>query len=176
MLAGVPCSACNGHRLKPESLAVTLHRRNIGELVDLAITESLQFFESVPVRDATHANGLDREIAAPILKEVRERLRFLVDVGLDYLTLGRAAESLSGGEAQRIRLATQIGSRLVGVLYILDEPSIGLHQRDNTRLLATLEQLRDLGQHRHRRGTRRGNDARRRPPPRHGTWRGQAWW
>jgi excinuclease ABC subunit A len=85
------------------------------------------------------------EIAAPILKEVRERLRFLVDVGLDYLTLGRSAESLSGGEAQRIRLATQIGSRLVGVLYILDEPSIGLHQRDNARLLATLEQLRDLG-------------------------------
>ena len=89
--------------------------------------------------------GLDAEIAGPILKEVRERLRFLVDVGLDYLTLGRAAESLSGGEAQRIRLATQIGSRLVGVLYILDEPSIGLHQRDNARLLATLEQLRDLG-------------------------------
>ena len=89
--------------------------------------------------------GLDPEIAGPILKEVRERLRFLVDVGLDYLTLGRAAESLSGGEAQRIRLATQIGSRLVGVLYILDEPSIGLHQRDNARLLATLEQLRDLG-------------------------------
>ncbi len=144
MLA-VPCSACNGHRLKPESLAVTVHDRNIGEVVDLAITESLQFFESVPIKDATHANGLDHEIAAPILKEVRERLRFLVDVGLDYLTLGRAAESLSGGEAQRIRLATQIGSRLVGVLYILDEPSIGLHQRDNSRLLATLEQLRDLG-------------------------------
>ncbi len=89
--------------------------------------------------------GLDADIAGPILKEVRERLRFLVDVGLDYLTLGRAAESLSGGEAQRIRLATQIGSRLVGVLYILDEPSIGLHQRDNARLLATLRQLRDLG-------------------------------
>src|SRR5476651_68178 len=89
--------------------------------------------------------GLDPEIAGPILKEVRERLRFLDDVGLEYLTLNRSAESLSGGEAQRIRLATQIGSRLVGVLYILDEPSIGLHQRDNARLLATLEQLRDLG-------------------------------
>jgi excinuclease ABC subunit A len=144
MLA-VPCSVCNGHRLKPESLAVTVNNRNIGEVVDLPITESLEFFESVPVKSEKRANGLDPEIAAPILKEVRERLRFLVDVGLDYLTLGRAAESLSGGEAQRIRLATQIGSRLVGVLYILDEPSIGLHQRDNTRLLATLEQLRDLG-------------------------------
>ncbi len=144
MLA-VPCADCHGHRLKPESLAVTIATRNIGEVVDLAITESLAFFEQVPIKDATHANGLDPEIAGPILKEVRERLRFLVDVGLDYLTLGRSAESLSGGEAQRIRLATQIGSRLVGVLYILDEPSIGLHQRDNTRLLNTLIQLRDLG-------------------------------
>ncbi|HXT48885.1 MAG TPA: excinuclease ABC subunit UvrA, partial [Gemmatimonadaceae bacterium] len=115
-----------------------------GDVVELPITEALTFFESVPVR-ANGLPGLDPEIAGPILKEVRERLRFLVDVGLDYLTLGRAAESLSGGEAQRIRLATQIGSRLVGVLYILDEPSIGLHQRDNARLLATLRQLRDLG-------------------------------
>jgi excinuclease ABC subunit A len=144
MLA-VPCSDCAGQRLKPESLAVTIAGRNIGAVVDLPITESLSFFETVPVRGEGRANGLDTEIAAPILKEVRERLRFLVDVGLDYLTLGRSAESLSGGEAQRIRLATQIGSRLVGVLYILDEPSIGLHQRDNARLLATLEQLRDLG-------------------------------
>ena len=111
----------------------------------MAITESLAFFENIPVRGNGRVTGLDVEIAGPILKEVRERLRFLVDVGLDYLTLGRSAESLSGGEAQRIRLATQIGSRLVGVLYILDEPSIGLHQRDNARLLATLEQLRDLG-------------------------------
>ena len=144
MLA-VPCSTCEGQRLKPESLAVTIDGRNIGTLVDLPITESLAFFEQVPVKGQGRANGLDPEIAGPILKEVRERLRFLVDVGLDYLTLGRSAESLSGGEAQRIRLATQIGSRLVGVLYILDEPSIGLHQRDNARLLATLEQLRDLG-------------------------------
>ena len=144
MLA-VPCSECHGQRLKPESLAVTIAGRNIGALVDLAITESLEFFDNVPVRGEGRPIGLDAEIAGPILKEVRERLRFLVDVGLDYLTLGRSAESLSGGEAQRIRLATQIGSRLVGVLYILDEPSIGLHQRDNARLLATLEQLRDLG-------------------------------
>jgi excinuclease ABC subunit A len=144
MLA-VPCSDCNGQRLKPESLAVTIDGRNIGTLVDMPITESLSFFDTVPVKGEDRANGLDPEIAGPILKEVRERLRFLVDVGLDYLTLGRSAESLSGGEAQRIRLATQIGSRLVGVLYILDEPSIGLHQRDNARLLATLEQLRDLG-------------------------------
>ncbi|CAN5739610.1 excinuclease ABC subunit UvrA [soil metagenome] len=144
MLA-VPCSACEGHRLKPESLAVTIDGRNIGQVTDFAITEALSFFEHIPIKDKDHVVGLDVEIAGPILKECRERLRFLVDVGLDYLTLGRSAESLSGGEAQRIRLATQIGSRLVGVLYILDEPSIGLHQRDNARLLGTLEQLRDLG-------------------------------
>jgi excinuclease ABC subunit A len=112
--------------------------------VQLSITEAQSFFENVPVR-GNGKPGVDPEIAAPILKEVRERLRFLNDVGLEYLTLGRSAESLSGGEAQRIRLATQIGSRLVGVLYILDEPSIGLHQRDNARLLNTLRQLRDLG-------------------------------
>ena len=139
-----PCDACGGARLKPESLAVTIQDRNVGELVEMSIAESLRFFEALPVRE-NGKPGLDPEIAGPILKEVRERLRFLVNVGLDYLTLGRAAESLSGGEAQRIRLATQIGSRLVGVLYILDEPSIGLHQRDNARLLATLGQLRDLG-------------------------------
>ena len=140
----VACSECKGHRLKRESLSVTVQDRNIGEVVELPVTETLAFFERIPLRENGRP-GLDPEIAGPILKEVRERLRFLVDVGLDYLTLGRAAESLSGGEAQRIRLATQIGSRLVGVLYILDEPSIGLHQRDNARLLATLEQLRDLG-------------------------------
>jgi excinuclease ABC subunit A len=144
MLA-VPCSDCHGQRLKPESLAVTVHGANIGTVTEMPITESLEFFERIPVRGEGRITGLDAEIAGPILKEVRERLRFLVDVGLDYLTLGRSAESLSGGEAQRIRLATQIGSRLVGVLYILDEPSIGLHQRDNARLLATLVQLRDLG-------------------------------
>ncbi len=140
----VPCNECGGRRLKREALAVTVNDRNIGEIVELAVTEALAFFDSIPLR-LDGRPGLDAEIAGPILKEVRERLRFLADVGLDYLTLGRSAESLSGGEAQRIRLATQIGSRLVGVLYILDEPSIGLHQRDNARLIATLEQLRDLG-------------------------------
>ncbi len=139
-----PCAACGGRRLKPESLAVTIDSRNIGEVAEMAISDALAFFDQVPIRDRA-VPGLDPAVAGPILKEVRERLRFLVDVGLEYLTLGRAAESLSGGEAQRIRLATQIGSRLVGVLYILDEPSIGLHQRDNARLLRTLEQLRDLG-------------------------------
>jgi excinuclease ABC subunit A len=139
-----PCTQCLGKRLKKESLAVTVHGRSLGDLVDEPITEALAFFDGVPVR-APGRPGLDPGIAGPILKEVRERLRFLVDVGLDYLTLNRSAESLSGGEAQRIRLATQIGSRLVGVLYILDEPSIGLHQRDNARLLATLMRLRDLG-------------------------------
>ena len=140
----VPCSDCGGRRLKREALSVTVQGKSIGDVVEYAVTEALQFFEHIPIRRDGNP-GLDPEIAGPILKEVRERLRFLVDVGLDYLTLGRAAESLSGGEAQRIRLATQIGSRLVGVLYILDEPSIGLHQRDNARLLSTLEQLRDLG-------------------------------
>jgi excinuclease ABC subunit A len=141
-----PCTSCEGRRLKPESLAVTIEGHNVGELVELSIVDALAFFDRVRVRgDGRRGEGLDPEVAGPILKEVRERLRFLVDVGLDYLTLGRSAESLSGGEAQRIRLATQIGSRLVGVLYILDEPSIGLHQRDNTRLLATLMRLRDLG-------------------------------
>ena len=143
-MVAVPCPECDGRRLKREALAVTVNDRNIGELTELPVTEALSFFEHVPLRGEGRP-GVDAEIAGPILKEVRERLRFLVDVGLDYLTLGRAAESLSGGEAQRIRLATQIGSRLVGVLYILDEPSIGLHQRDNARLIATLEQLRDLG-------------------------------
>jgi excinuclease ABC subunit A len=140
-----PCTTCHGRRLKAESLAVTIADRNIGEVTEFPITGALEFFESIPVRSGGEGVGLDAEIAGPILKEIRERLRFLNDVGLDYLTLGRSAESLSGGEAQRIRLATQIGSRLVGVLYILDEPSIGLHQRDNARLLSTLRQLRDLG-------------------------------
>jgi excinuclease ABC subunit A len=143
-MIATPCSTCGGRRLKPESLAVTVHGRNIGEVVELSIAGAHDFFGEIPVR-GTGGPGLDPGIAGPILKEVRERLSFLVDVGLDYLTLNRSAESLSGGEAQRIRLATQIGSRLVGVLYILDEPSIGLHQRDNARLLGTLKHLRDLG-------------------------------
>ncbi len=151
-----PCAACEGRRLKPESLSVTLGGRNIGEVAELSVTDAARFFAALPIRtgrngagakSATRSNntGLDAEVARPILKEVVERLEFLVAVGLEYLTLGRSAETLSGGEAQRIRLATQIGSRLVGVLYILDEPSIGLHQRDNQRLLRTLQQLRDLG-------------------------------
>ncbi|MCU0650031.1 MAG: excinuclease ABC subunit UvrA, partial [Gemmatimonadaceae bacterium] len=147
-----PCTVCDGKRLKPESLAVTVANKGIGEVTEYSVSDALAFFDGVPVRGAAGTSArrggpapLDEQIAGPILKEVRDRLRFLVDVGLDYLTLNRSAESLSGGEAQRIRLATQIGSRLCGVLYILDEPSIGLHQRDNGRLLATLKQLRDLG-------------------------------
>jgi len=139
-----PCPTCGGRRLKPESLSVLVAGKNIGEVVALPVREALDFFSKIPLRGNGRA-GLDPEIARPILKEVTDRLRFLVDVGLDYLTLERSAVTLSGGEAQRIRLATQIGSRLVGVLYILDEPSIGLHQRDNARLLATLKELRDLG-------------------------------
>jgi excinuclease ABC subunit A len=141
-----PCRACAGHRLRPESLAVTVAGRSLGDVVELSVSDALSFFRSLPVSDdATTADALPAQIARPILKEVTERLHFLANVGLEYLTLGRSAETLSGGEAQRIRLATQIGSRLVGVLYILDEPSIGLHQRDNERLLGTLRQLRDLG-------------------------------
>ncbi len=144
-----PCQTCKGKRLRPESLSVLVNGASIGDVVDLPIERAMEFFENIPLRGSSGSSngrgGLDPEIAGPILKEVIDRLRFLRDVGLDYLTLGRAATSLSGGETQRIRLATQIGSRLVGVLYILDEPSIGLHQRDNERLLATLRGLRDLG-------------------------------
>ncbi|HKC46583.1 MAG TPA: excinuclease ABC subunit UvrA [Gemmatimonadales bacterium] len=139
-----PCPACGGRRLKPESLSVVVHGKNIGEVVALSVTDALEFFQGLPLK-RNGGRGLDAEIAKPILKEVIDRLRFLKNVGLDYLTLERSAATLSGGEAQRIRLATQIGSRLVGVLYILDEPSIGLHQRDNARLLETLHELRDLG-------------------------------
>ncbi|PYP70826.1 MAG: excinuclease ABC subunit UvrA [Gemmatimonadetes bacterium] len=139
-----PCPACRGKRLRPESLSVLVHGKSIGDVVELSVADALAFFESLPLR-GNGRPGLDPAIAGPILKEVNDRLRFLRNVGLEYLTLGRSAESLSGGEAQRIRLATQIGSRLVGVLYILDEPSVGLHQRDNARLLATLKDLRDLG-------------------------------
>jgi excinuclease ABC subunit A len=159
-MSTLPCTACSGSRLKDASRAVTIAGRSLGDLVEMSIGQAADFIEAVPVDSASSGNGasggatkrkkpkyapLAAEIAGPILKEVAERLRFLRDVGLDYLTLGRASGSLSGGEAQRIRLATQIGSKLVGVLYILDEPSIGLHQRDNSRLLATLERLRDLG-------------------------------
>jgi excinuclease ABC subunit A len=137
----VPCRACKGRRLKPESLSVTVGDMNIAELTALSVVGTLELLEELPSRIS------DREamIAERLLKEIRARLGFLVDVGLDYLTLDRAAGTLAGGEAQRIRLATQIGSGLVGVLYILDEPSIGLHQRDNRRLIDTLARLRNLG-------------------------------
>ncbi len=150
-MSTLPCTQCGGSRLKGGSISVTVGGFSIGAVVDLAIDEAIAFFRSLPVEgcqmDGRRVAGpaLPAEIAAPILKEVLERLEFLRDVGLSYLSLGRSAGSLSGGEAQRIRLATQIGSRLVGVLYILDEPSVGLHQRDNDRLLDTLRRLRDLG-------------------------------
>ncbi len=135
----MPCPDCHGHRLKPESLAVTVGGLNIMEFTNLSVTEALEFLDDLKLSEREH------QIGDGILKEVRERLGFLKGVGLDYLTLSRASATLSGGEAQRIRLATQIGSYLMGVLYILDEPSIGLHQRDNDKLLATLKRLRDLG-------------------------------
>ncbi|NJQ17145.1 excinuclease ABC subunit UvrA [Streptomyces bohaiensis] len=135
----VPCPACEGSRLKPVVLAVTVKGRSIAEISSMSISECADFLREMKL------DARERKIAERVLKEVNERLRFLVDVGLDYLSLGRTAGSLSGGEAQRIRLATQIGSGLVGVLYVLDEPSIGLHQRDNHRLIETLVRLRDLG-------------------------------
>jgi excinuclease ABC subunit A len=163
-MAPRPCPTCKGARLKPEALAVTIAGRNVQEVVSYSVLHAREFFtaleERVPFDDRRNGQVkndpyaaernltlTDREftIGRQILKEIRERLRFLVDVGLDYLTLSRTAATLSGGEAQRIRLATQIGSGLTGVLYILDEPSIGLHQRDNKRLIRTLERLRDLG-------------------------------
>lgn len=137
--ATIPCQTCGGKRLRPEILAVTVAGKSIHDVCEMSARDSLAFFEGLVLSER------DSVIGAPIVKEIRERLRFLVDVGLDYLTLERGTSSLSGGEAQRIRLATQIGAGLMGVLYILDEPSIGLHQRDNERLIATLERLRDLG-------------------------------
>ncbi|HEV2878042.1 MAG TPA: excinuclease ABC subunit UvrA, partial [Candidatus Eremiobacteraceae bacterium] len=135
----VTCPTCHGARLKPESLAVTIGGKSIAKLTSLSVDRALSFVE------AFELNAREEQIARQIVKELRARLGFLVNVGLEYLTLDRSATTLSGGEAQRIRLATQIGSSLVGVLYVLDEPSIGLHQRDNARLLATLKTLRDLG-------------------------------
>ena len=135
----VPCQACGGKRFRPETLAVRIGGLNIAELSDLPITKIKEFLNTVEL------NAKQKAVAERVLKELNARLNFLIDVGLEYLTLSRSAATLSGGEAQRIRLATQIGSGLVGVLYILDEPSIGLHQRDNARLLSTLKGLRDLG-------------------------------
>ncbi|TMC52989.1 MAG: excinuclease ABC subunit UvrA [Chloroflexi bacterium] len=134
-----PCPACKGRRLKPESLAVTVADHNIAEVSALPVSNAIKFFDDLPLTER------EQLIARGIMKEIRERLQFMIDVGLDYLTIERPANTLSGGESQRIRLATQIGSKLMGVLYILDEPSIGLHQRDNRRLIDTLLRLRDLG-------------------------------
>ncbi|AXV17301.1 excinuclease ABC subunit A [Neorhizobium sp. SOG26] len=140
-MSAAPCPACNGFRLKPEALAVKINKLHIGQVTDMSIKVARDWFEALPEQ----LNAKQNEIAVRILKEIRERLRFLNDVGLDYLSLSRNSGTLSGGESQRIRLASQIGSGLTGVLYVLDEPSIGLHQRDNARLLETLKHLRDIG-------------------------------
>ncbi len=138
-MSAVPCDKCHGKRLSPESLAVTVGGVNIADFCDKSVTEALEFVEALELTER------EKLIAAPIVKEIKSRLGFLQSVGLEYLTLSRSSGTLSGGESQRIRLATQIGSSLMGVLYILDEPSIGLHQRDNSKLLGTLKRLRDLG-------------------------------
>ncbi|QCU20503.1 excinuclease ABC subunit UvrA [Bacillus altitudinis] len=138
-MANQPCPTCKGYRLKKETLAVLINGKHIGEMTDLSVSDALDFYEKIELSEK------DLQIAQLILREIKERLSFLNNVGLDYLTLSRSAGTLSGGEAQRIRLATQIGSRLTGVLYILDEPSIGLHQRDNDRLIGTLKNMRDIG-------------------------------
>ena len=140
-MAATPCDACNGNRLKPEALCVKLAGLHISDVAQLSIRKAKEWFDALPAQ----LNDKQNEIASRILKEIRDRLKFLDDVGLDYLTLSRNSGTLSGGESQRIRLASQIGSGLTGVLYVLDEPSIGLHQRDNARLLVTLKHLRDLG-------------------------------
>ena len=133
------CTSCNGKRLRPEALGVTINGKNIYELTEFSVAQSIEFFDSLELTNS------EKQIASQVMKEIKSRLKFLKDVGLDYLTLERAAETLSGGEAQRIRLATQIGSSLTGVMYILDEPSIGLHQRDNQKLVDTFTFLRDQG-------------------------------
>lgn len=137
------CPACKGKRLKPEILAVTVADKSIYDITSMSISDAQEFFDEL--QKSKNMSARDKKISTQILKEIKTRLFFLLNVGLDYLTIGRAANTLSGGEAQRIRLATQIGSALVGVLYILDEPSIGLHQRDNDKLISTLKELRDLG-------------------------------
>lgn len=139
LMTECPCPDCHGARLKPEILSVTVGGKNIKQVCDMQVVDSLKFFYGIDL------SKRDRKIADPIIKEIHSRLNFLVSVGLDYLSLSRSSGTLSGGESQRIRLATQIGSSLMGVLYILDEPSIGLHQRDNERLIGTLKSLRDLG-------------------------------
>ncbi|MBZ9520993.1 excinuclease ABC subunit UvrA [Bacillus safensis] len=138
-MANQPCPTCKGYRLRKETLAVLINGKHIGEITDMSVSDALDFYEKIELSEK------DLQIAQLILREIKERLSFLNNVGLDYLNLSRSAGTLSGGEAQRIRLATQIGSRLTGVLYILDEPSIGLHQRDNDRLIGTLKNMRDIG-------------------------------
>ena len=133
------CTSCNGKRLKPEILACTINKRNIREIISLSVEDACNFFKDI------NLNSQENLITKEITKEIKSRLGFLMDVGLEYLTLDRESGSLSGGEAQRIKLATQIGAGLVGVVYVLDEPSIGLHQKDNDRLIRTLKGLRDLG-------------------------------
>jgi excinuclease ABC subunit A len=140
-MSAKPCVACGGYRLKPESLAVKIDGLHVGQVTEKSIRTSLEWFDALPEKMTAN----QRMIGERILKEITERLRFLIDVGLDYLTMARNSGTLSGGESQRIRLASQIGSGLTGVLYVLDEPSIGLHQRDNARLLETLQRLRDIG-------------------------------
>ncbi|SUP52690.1 Excinuclease ABC subunit A [Weissella viridescens] len=133
------CTTCHGYRLNDAALSVKINGHHIGEVSEWPVDEELAFFKDVSFDEQ------DEQIARPIIKEITDRLSFLTNVGLDYLTLSRAARTLSGGEAQRIRLATQIGSNLSGVMYVLDEPSIGLHQRDNDRLITSLKAMRDLG-------------------------------
>ena len=137
VMSDSPCLGCHGKRLKSDVLGVTVGDKNIAEVTDLSVNAAIDFFTEINLSDK------DQMIGERVLKEIIERLSFLNSVGLEYLTLSRSASTLSGGESQRIRLATQIGSSLMGVLYILDEPSIGLHQRDNDKLIATLQKLRD---------------------------------
>ena len=138
-MSKIPCPRCKGMRLNKSSLSVQVNNNNINSLINYSIEDLAQFFKKI------NLNNDDSQIAKPILKEINSRLKFLNDVGVGYLNLARSSRTLSGGEAQRIRLATQIGSQLTGVLYILDEPSIGLHQRDNAKLIDTLKNLRDIG-------------------------------
>ena len=170
-MSAKPCDACHGFRLKPEALAVKIDGQHIGEVSLLSVRAAIDWAEGLPQKLDAKRN----EIAHRILKEIVDRLAFLRDVGLDYLTLARASGTLSGGESQRIRLASQIGSGLTGVLYVLDEPSIGLHQRDNARLLDTLQAVARPRQHGDRRRARRGCDLGRRLRGRRRSGRRRAW-
>ena len=142
-MTSLPCNSCNGNKLKPEALAVTIDKQNIIQISNLPIEDSLNWINKLS--DSSILSSREQTIASQILKEIQSRLKFLLNVGLDYLSLSRRASTLSGGESQRIRLATQIGSGLMGVLYVCDEPSIGLHPADDDRLITTLKNLRDVG-------------------------------